>query len=160
MDKKSKILFTILALMAAVSVGATYYKIMIQRDYQIVAQISCDPAAESCFTHTCDPEYEECSDIPEENISYYKLINKNAANITICDSSKGEECAELACEAGEQNCEITLCSEETAEDDPCSNPEEYLQTQTQQEEQSSVGEQSTTESEFPVDSTDQSETVK
>lgn len=134
MDKKSKILFTILALMIAVSAGATYYKIMIKRDYQIEAKISCDPATESCFTHTCDPENEECSDNPEENISYYKLINKNAANITICDSGKGEECAELKCEEGEANCEITLCSEETAEDDPCSNPEDFLKEENQSSE--------------------------
>lgn len=151
MDKKSKILFTILALMIAVSASVTYYKIMIQRDYQIVAQISCDPATESCFTHTCDPEYEECSDVPEENISYYKLINKNAANISICDSGKGEECAELKCEEDEANCEITLCSEETAEDDPCTNPEEYAKMQQQEEEELSTEDQPTElESESPT----------
>lgn len=153
MDRKSKILLLVFIILIIASVVVTYYKIMVKRDYQILAQISCDPAAESCFTHECDSEYEECSENPEENISYYKLINKNAANISICDSNKGEECAELTCEEGEPNCEITLCSEETEEDDSCSNPEEYLKNQ-QAEEQSS------SELESPTDDTKQSEVVE
>jgi hypothetical protein len=45
----NRIFYTILILLILGSVGATFYKIVWQKDYQIVAEVFCDPALESCF---------------------------------------------------------------------------------------------------------------
>lgn len=77
----------------------------------VVAHTSCEPTEESCFVWKCDPATETCSENPTENIEYYKIIHKSAANITVC--APGGTCGEeLVCEPGEKNCQETLCSEE------------------------------------------------
>lgn len=107
-----RIFYIVLGLLIAVSIGATYYRIVILKDYQIVAQVSCDPTQERCFVYECDPEIDgECSEIPEENISYYKNISKKAANIYACENTSeklgcGEE---LSCTAWEFDCSYTYC---------------------------------------------------
>ena len=120
MDKKSKILLCVFVVLIVISIIVTYYKIMIKRDYMIEAQIDCDPETESCFVYKCDPEQEECTGNPEEDMSYYKIINKNASRVSVCDSGV-EECQPLVCEVGEPDCEITLCSPEDSSGDSCSN---------------------------------------
>lgn len=121
MDKKSKILLAIFVVLIAISTIITYYKIMIKRDYMIEAQIDCDPETESCFIYKCDPEQEECTGNPEEDTSYYKIINKNASRVSVCDSGS-EECQPLVCGVDEPDCEITLCSPEDSSGDSCSSP--------------------------------------
>lgn len=126
MDKKSKILLWVFALLIAGSVGVTYWRIMIQKDYIIEAEVDCDPTLETCFVYECDPEAEECTGDPEEDIYYYKMIRRNAANIPLCDPAD-ENCEALTCPEGEDECEIILCSEETAEEGQvCNDPEQYV----------------------------------
>ncbi|MBU2025600.1 MAG: hypothetical protein ABIC19_04270 [Patescibacteria group bacterium] len=109
LDKKSKIFFLVFALIIAATVAITYYKIVVLRDYLILSEVECDPAAESCFVYECDPkEDEDCSDIPEERISYLKKIEKKASNIEPCDPGL-EECEEVSCEPEEEDCREILC---------------------------------------------------
>ena len=116
MDKKSKILVWIFIVALIASVGITYYRYIIKRDYLIFAHVSCDPKVESCFYIQC-----EGSDCPSE-IEYYKKISKKAFNIELCDS-ENSECQPLVCKDGEADCEIIGCSVDTVEqDENCSVP--------------------------------------
>ncbi|HMP85081.1 MAG TPA: hypothetical protein PKE08_00225 [Candidatus Paceibacterota bacterium] len=101
MDKKSKILLLILVLSLIYAIGSSYYRFYISKDYQVTVEISCDPETEKCFVY----EDEETGEV-----SYYKIINKNASNILICDQDS-ENCSEPICEFGESNCEIIECDE-------------------------------------------------
>ncbi|MCX6766033.1 MAG: hypothetical protein NT136_03685 [Candidatus Moranbacteria bacterium] len=133
MDKKSKILIAILLVLTLASVGYTFYKIMIQRDYVISAQIDCDPYVEKCFIWECDPasteEGEKCTGNPEEDIWYYKIAERNANRIPLCDPETDETCDPWTCEEGEKDCQQILCDEVTAEEQEasCNDPEEYTE---------------------------------
>jgi hypothetical protein len=127
MDKKSKIFFIVFFLLIAGSIGASYYKFIVKRNYIVEAQADCDPYTKKCFVHVCDSSAgEECTGNPEEDTSYYKLIRRNAQNIPLCDP-KEEGCNALACPSGETECEIIFCDPATAEKDgvECSDPNIY-----------------------------------
>jgi len=108
----NKIFYIILALLIVGSVGVTFYKIVILKNYQIVAEVSCDPSVEQCFVYECDPTIEECSANPEENISYYKSISKKAATIYACEQTEKKlGCnEELSCTEGEADCAYIFCN--------------------------------------------------
>jgi hypothetical protein len=134
MDRKSSILLIIFFLVLAGSVGATYYRVAIARDYAIIGQIDCDPTTEKCFIYECDPETEECTGDPEEDTWYYKKINRKAFNIPLCDPND-ENCEALVCLEGEEDCEEILCREQTMEEgDVCSDPEIYNAEHPEEEE--------------------------
>ena len=114
MDKKSKILFWVFGILLIASIGITFYKYIVKKDYIIMTQISCDPQIESCFYVPC-----EGADCPAE-IDYYKIINKKAFNIEICDS-EALDCNPLVCQDAEKYCEIISCSSEVlSEGEECS----------------------------------------
>ena len=106
MDKKSKILFWVFGILLAVSVCATFYRYVIKKDYIIMAHVKCDPQVESCFYTPC-----EGADCPAQ-IDYYKIINKKAFNIALCDPNV-EGCNPLVCKDGEKDCTIISCSTST-----------------------------------------------
>jgi len=120
MDKKSKILIGIFIVLIIASVGVTYWRIMIKRDYVIEAQADCDPYTEKCFVWECDPESdvegEACTDNPDDNIWYFQIIRRMAYNIPLCDPNIDETCEALICPEGEANCELEFCTEENMED--------------------------------------------
>lgn len=132
MDKKNKIFFIVVFLLLIGSVGATYWRIMIKKDYMIEAQVDCDPETEACFVWECDPESieegEACTGDPESDIWYYKIVRKNASNIPLCDPQTDENCNPLICEEGEEECEEVLCDEETKleQEVECNDPVQYL----------------------------------
>lgn len=132
MDKKSKILFALIGLAIAISVGVTYWRIMIKKDYIISSQVDCDPTIEKCFIWQCDPslakgEEDACTGDPEEDSWYYKIANRKAFNIPLCDPEKDETCQPFLCEEGEKDCQETLCDEtNVAEGESCNDPEEYI----------------------------------
>jgi hypothetical protein len=131
MDKKSKILLWLLALLIIASVGVTYWRIMIKKDYIIESQIDCDPAEKACFVWECDPastvEGEACTDNPDDNIWYYSLAKRKAANIPLCDASTDENCDPWTCADGEKDCSETLCDDtnKTEQGVECNNVEQY-----------------------------------
>ncbi len=131
MDKKSKILIVVFLVLILISVGITYWRIMIKKDYVIESQIDCDPYSETCFIWECDPESniegEACAGDLEEDIWYYKIAKRNAMNIPLCDPND-EECDALTCDpALEKDCAIILCDEKTSveQEAECNNPGEY-----------------------------------
>lgn len=125
MDTKSKIFFVVFFLLIAGSIGATYYKMFVLRDYMIEAQADCDPYTEACFVSVCDPAAGDCTGDPEEDTSYYQIIHRNAKNIPLCNPAD-EGCEALVCPPSEVDCTLTLCDEETVtEGVVCNNPTAY-----------------------------------
>ncbi len=130
MDKKSKILVVVFFLLIIGSVAFTYYRIMIKKDYLISSQVDCDPYTENCFIWNCDPEStvegEACTGDPEADVWYYKMAERNASRIPLCDPETDENCQPFLCDSGELECAETLCSAETvAEGETCNDPVEY-----------------------------------
>ena len=130
LDRKSKILFLILGIFIVGTVAVTYWRYMVKRDYIIQAQIDCDPTTENCFIWKCDPmsleEGEKCTGVPDNDIWYYKILNRNAKNIPNCDP-KEEGCTAYQCEPDEPECAITNCDPANLKkDEECSTPEQYL----------------------------------
>lgn len=161
MDKKSKILFLIMGVLMLGSITVTYYRYIVKRDYIIQAQAICDPYTEKCFVYVCDPETgEECTGDPVEDTSYYKLINRNAKNIPLCDPND-ENCDALVCPEGEADCSFTLC-DSTEEGIVCNDPAAYtLENPVEEEEgieeESDEEEEATSESEGDVTDTVESD---
>lgn len=130
LDRKSKILFIFLGILIIGSVAVTYWRYMVKRDYIVQAQIDCDPEIENCFIWQCDPmsleEGEKCTGVPDNDIWYFKIFNRNAKNIPDCDP-KDENCLAYVCGEGENGCSEELCDpENSAEGEECSTPEQYL----------------------------------
>ncbi len=126
----NRIFYIVFALLIIGSVGFTFYRIVILKDYQIVAETSCDPATEACFHYAPEPcatDDTECLSVPAEEPYDYKLISKKASSIY-------EE--ELTCLEDEEDCSYTFCdSENLAEGEECSEkpapvPEEILEATT------------------------------
>lgn len=106
---------------------------MIKKDYIISSQVDCDPYAENCFIWECDPdsdvEGEACTGDPEMDIWYYKIADRVAANIPLCDPNEDETCLPFECDIDEADCGETLCDDVTKEEQgaECSgDPEEFL----------------------------------
>jgi hypothetical protein len=133
MDKKSKILLGILFLLIIASVAVTYWRIMLQKDYVIENQIDCDPYAEKCFIWECDPtstdEEEKCKGDIEEDIWYYQIAKRKAANIPLCDPEKDEKCDPWTCGEGEKDCSQTFCNDSNKAEQgvECNDPVKYTE---------------------------------
>lgn len=125
MDKKSKILaYCFFALIIAVVVFAIYKYIVIE-DYYIRMETSCEPTAEKCFVRECDiVTAESCSTIPEERLSYYKIIEKRANMLPDCNLAVGD-CPEIFCSVGEDCQEFFCDSEIVPEGETCIDPEQF-----------------------------------
>lgn len=127
MDKKSRILFLIIILAILISVGLSFNKYMIQRDYFMQFQVECDPAIEKCFVVECSPEDgSECPANEVERKSYYKIIMKKAYLLPDCDPNN-EYCPKVSCDK-DVTCEEIFCDENTViEGETCNDPEQYQQ---------------------------------
>jgi len=110
----NKIFYSILILLILGSVGVTYWRIVVQKDYQIVAEVSCDPTTESCFHYEPEPcatDNYDCLSKPPEEAYDYKMISKKAAVIYACEQTEEKiGCAEeLSCLENETDCSYTNC---------------------------------------------------
>lgn len=138
MDTKSKILFSFLGILIVLSVSASYYRYMVLHDYLVEAHVDCDPSLEICFVWECDPETEgECTGDEEEDTWYFKIAHRNAKNITSCDP-QDEECQQFQCpEEGEEACDEVLCATDTlteyALEGSCTNPEDFIESEIEEE---------------------------
>ncbi len=133
----NKIFYIVLVLLILGSVGFTFLRIVVWKDYQVVAEVSCDPATELCFHYEPEPCAEgdtACLALPPEEAYDYKLISKKAATIYNCQIKKfsSPEAAglagcgeELSCVENEEDCSYTFCDPENlAEGEVCSVPAE------------------------------------
>ncbi|MFZ2226705.1 MAG: hypothetical protein WA064_04400 [Candidatus Moraniibacteriota bacterium] len=145
-SKSGKIFFLIFGLLILGSVFATYYYIVIAKNYLVEAQKDCDPETQKCFVWTCDPastvEGEACTGDAEKDIWYYNLIKRNASKVPLCDP-KDENCQALSCAPGEKDCNEIFCTEENKVEQgvECNDPAEYVKNNPPEEEAvESVGE--------------------
>ena len=109
-SKANKIFYIIVFLAIAISIGLTFYKLIILKDYQIESEVSCDPTTEKCFVVTCDPATDDtCT--ASSTPTYYKNISKKASTIYTCEATADKVgCTEeLSCTEGELNCSYTYC---------------------------------------------------
>lgn len=142
MDKKNKIFFIVLFLLIFGSIGATFLRIVVFKNYTLEAQADCDPEIEKCFVWECDSnsteEGEACTGDEEEDISYYQLIRRKAYNVPLCNPDEDESCVPMECDPEtEKGCEIVFCDEETKieQEVECSDPVEYLLNNPAEEEE-------------------------
>ena len=123
----SRALVVFFCVAIAISVGAAFYKFFVLRDYSIQTQAKCDPYTEECFIHRCDSTAEECTGDPATDTSYYKLVDRKAKNIPLCNPAE-EGCDVTTCSSNEDQCVVTLCDVNTVEAAvECSNPAVYSQ---------------------------------
>lgn len=133
MDKQSKILFAVFTFIVIGSLLSSYNRYLVNHEYIVDTQVSCDPMTESCFVSLCDPEVDEtCTGDPAEDTTYYKLLHRNAKYISLCDPNK-TVCETLICPPGEPECVVTLCNPDISEVE-CSDPETYMEMQQSQAE--------------------------
>ena len=131
MDKKSKILIWVVIILILGSVGATYWRIFIKKDYLISNQVDCDPYTEKCFIWKCDPasqvEGEKCTGDAETDTWYYKIAERKAANIPLCDPKTDDTCQPFVCGEGEKDCTETLCDDKKKVEQgvECNDPVQY-----------------------------------
>lgn len=107
-EHKNAIFFWVLGIAIALSVSITYYRYIVRMDYMVLLELSCDPAVESCYKYECDPEWDECTGNVEDDIWYYKILEKKAYALKEC-SADVEECPEARCADGEEDCVETQC---------------------------------------------------
>jgi hypothetical protein len=96
--------------------GLTYYRFMYLRDYDMLMHLPCDPRTQACFVAE--------GETPEDDRSYYYVLQKKAANIPACDPTTDECLDKLTCARGEKRCKITFCGDhkpEREKDARCSN---------------------------------------
>lgn len=140
MNRKSKVFFLVFFSVIVGSMAVTYYRYMVVRDYIVQAETPCDPYTETCFMYVCDPSAdEECTGDPVEDTSYYKIIQRNAKNIPMCDPA-AEECDALVCPAGEADCDIMMCDPTQELEGTCSDPIVYTEEHPVEEEMMEDGE--------------------
>ena len=121
---ESRMMFLFFVMVLILSVGLSFFRFFVLRDYPIQSQIECDPYTESCFIYHCDSAVEECTGDSVADTSYYKLLDRNAHNIPLCNPVE-ESCTPLICPDWEEGCVVTFCDATTDETVECTNPEEY-----------------------------------
>ncbi len=148
--RSSKIFFIIFGLIIAGSVFATFYRTVIAKNYAIEAQTDCDPYTQKCFIWECDPasnvEGEKCTGDAQKDTWYYRLIERNASRIPLCDPTD-KNCKALECADNEPDCKYIYCDGETkvAQKVECSDPVEYTKENPPKEESDSTTEEVTCE---------------
>lgn len=107
------IFYSIFFSLIALSVILTFLRVFVFRNYQIIAQVSCDPKTEKCFVSVCDPSQDDtCPANPADQTTYYKEISKKASSIWSCENSADKNGCdkELSCVQGEQSCSYIYCN--------------------------------------------------
>lgn len=119
----NKMFFSFLLIIIFIFIGLSFKKYFVDMNYLIHAEIACNNLEENCFVGYCDPEYEECSDIEEENIFYYKKVQRLANKVLLCDP-QNEECNAMVCGVGEPECEQIFCNLSNRESECSSSGED------------------------------------
>lgn len=105
MNKDTKFfIFGIIVLMMIIG-AIRYDQYVIQRNFILDVNTSCDPTTESCFVWDCDPKTdEECDQTPYKKV---EILEREAPKCL-----EEHECENFTCE-GKDSCTVTYCSEDT-----------------------------------------------
>jgi hypothetical protein len=112
-DSVVKISLKFVPILVVGIIAGTFYRYVILNNYLVEGFADCSPVEESCFVYQCDPDLEECSTDPEENVSYYKIVQRKANRVPLCNPME-EDCAALECSQEEEGCRVIYCTEEGA----------------------------------------------
>ena len=113
LDRKNMWFYIIFGFLVVASITVTFCKIVVLKDYQMMAETSCNPATEKCFVRTCDPTTDDtCPTDTAAQTTYYKNISKSAATIYKCEQTVEKlGCdADLSCTPNEPDCSYTYCT--------------------------------------------------
>ena len=132
MDNKTKIFWVVVLLTFIGSIGFSYWRFVVKRDFVVFMHTECDPFVERCFVERCDPAAEgedewPCVGNEDEDVSFFKIQKRNASFIPLC-SSDDETCDPFECTKGEKDCSVLYCDEddENFEDgQECNDPVSY-----------------------------------
>lgn len=127
MNKLSRVLFFATLVMIVGSSAMAYFRFFVVHDYIVEAQVDCDPYTEVCFVHVCDPSAgEECTGDITEDTFYYKRIDRNVKNMSLCDPND-DTCTDMVCPPDEAECSYTDCDVTLIENgEVCSDPVVYM----------------------------------
>jgi hypothetical protein len=107
MKKVNLLIALFLILFFAISIGAKYLKFLVQQDYLLVIETSCDPTSEACFVF-------ECENLATEGCEPYKYIEVQAKPFS--DNNLEYSDYGLQCEELDFPCEVIECSSENTVD--------------------------------------------
>ena len=124
MDKKAKILVTVLTLLILWAVWATYDRIYFKKNYMILVEVSCNPETEVCYTSEEDESY------------FYKIVEKPAYNLPNCSPQDIQCLDSVTCLVDETNCSIIYC--DSSLDNTCSTIDSSENNNTSDESSSST----------------------
>ena len=131
-SREDKLLTRLFFVVLFGSIFFGFLRFVVFKSYYVEAGSDCDPETEICFVWQCDPESavegEACTGDPENDVYYYKIIKKKANTVPACDPNEDEDCPQLTCAQGEDDCTEILCDEENKVDQEaeCNDPEQYL----------------------------------
>jgi hypothetical protein len=120
MSRGSKILLLLIGVAALLSIGITFYRYYVIRDFLIATEVPCDPMHENCFVRHCTvDDWDICDFIHKKYTRYYKIVTKPASNMSLCNQNT-QQCPPVSCGKSEESCEVITCTEGYNEDS-CSN---------------------------------------
>lgn len=121
-DSGTKMLLKFVPVLIIGIIAGTFYRYVVLQDYVVEGFADCSPMEESCFTYYCDPTIEECSTDPEENVTYYKIVQRIANKIPMCNPAD-EDCNALECSQGENGCHVIYCADDVQDvESSCTGP--------------------------------------
>lgn len=100
----SQALFWLLALLVVGAVVVRFYAYFINEDFDLYAQIPCNPAEATCFINDCDPSNEECDVTP------FMFAEMSASKAPDCFEENN--CVDFACPSDDEACLVMECSED------------------------------------------------
>lgn len=130
-SRTEKLFIWFFIILICCSIFFTFYRFIVQKDYLIEGEADCDPTTEKCFIWQCTPDSsvndEACTGNAEKDIWYYKLVQKKAANIPLCNPDEDKNCKPLACVPEEKDCMEIFCNEQNKIDQKaeCNDPIQY-----------------------------------
>lgn len=113
MDLSGRLFLVFVSVAIVAVIGATGWKFVIARDYDVVVEAACDPTEQTCHYRECS-EVSNVGDCPPNELEYYHVYVVKAHEFDTCaDASCAAEC-----EAGSITCTPIACGD--YEDDECS----------------------------------------
>lgn len=108
-DQKSKNFFLVFFILILLSVAYAYYHFVYKQEYSVMLHVPCNPQTKSCFVSECDPTLEACTGDASHDVSYYKILNKQASAMPRCNPADADCQKLLKCSKDEEQCSVTYC---------------------------------------------------
>lgn len=113
MQRSSKIILIVVAVVIVLIAGFKYDQYMVRKDFMMVSLIPCTPEEGTCFVRDCGgiaSAVAGCDGAP------YKKILLHASYMPPC--LEDQDCPEdMPCPAGDTSCSFIFCSDETLDED-------------------------------------------